>query len=663
LITDYCRDGFAFRPAVLSGTEAGALVSETERLSAGERAPDRFLFEKDGATIRTIVNPHLYSDVFERLVAHPRLLVAAQELLDDEVYVFQMGINNKASFNGDVWFWHQDYPGYHHDDHILEPRMVNTLIFLDEVSDLNGPLMVVPGSYRHVPERPEVSDKGTSYSFRYADNETVTELVGRGGIVAPTGPAGSVLFMNVNTLHGSTANLSPWPRRMITLTYNAMSNKATSRSTRPSHIVYDDRDLPAITPLGENCLTDLARPDRLTTQDPYRVRKRQTPQHDRDGYADARPVWADVDLGAITHNIDLLRERAGRAVKLLVPVKANAYGHGAAAVGKHLESLGVEGLATANVDDAIAIREAGVTLPILLYGAQLPSGNRYLLQHDLTPTVYSVDSLQSISGLATDSGRIVDVHIKVDAGMGRLGVRLDEAAEFARTVIGTPNVRLEGIYTHIPFSDGAGEEWSRRRIIAFTDVVKSIETEHRISIDFVQAAASSVLAQGLPDVLNTIAPGHITFGLHPIGGARAEDSGYRKALAAIRAAVIHVGRRRRGDDLLGAGPAGVAADATVGVILLGMDNGYRQGPAGSGAYMLCRGRRCAVLSVSAEYTVIDLTGIDDPVVGDIVTLIGRDGDEEISVETVAQQLGAPSAAYWMVGLKNVPYRYCDSASV
>ena len=374
-------------------------------------------------------------------------------------------------------------------------------------------------------------------------------------------------------------------------------------------------------------------------------------------YADARPMWAEVDLSAITHNVALIRERAGRPIKLLVPVKANAYGHVAAVVGRHLESLGVDGLATANVDDAVAIREAGASLPILLYGAQLPSGNRYLLEHDLTPTVYSRDSLAAIEALAAGAGRTVNVHIKIDAGMGRLGVRLDDAVDFARQVIGSPGVRLEGVYTHIPFSDAVGEAWSRRRLTAFTDVVSAIESEHQIAIDFVQAAASSVFAQGLADSLNTISPGHVTFGLHPIAGARAEDTGYRKALAAIRASVIHIGHRRRGDDLPGTGPAGLERDATVGVILFGMDNGYRDGPAGTDAYMLCRGRRCPVLSVSAEYTVVDLSGVPGASLGDLVTVVGRDGDEEIAVEMVARQLGAPSAAYWMVGLKSVPVRY------
>ena len=258
LATDYQRDGFVFRPGLLSAIEANVLVRETERLLLGHRRADRFLLEKDATTVRTIVNPHLFSDVFERLISHPTLVAAAQELLDDDVYAFQMGVNSKASFNGDVWFWHQDYPGYQYDDHIPTPRMMNTLVFLDEVNALNGPLMLVPGSYLHVTDRPDVSNKGTSYSFRYADVETVTDQVSRGGIIAPTGPAGSAIFMHVNTLHGSTANLSPWPRRMITLTYNAMSNKATSPSTRSKHIVYDDRDLPALVPLHANCLEELA---------------------------------------------------------------------------------------------------------------------------------------------------------------------------------------------------------------------------------------------------------------------------------------------------------------------------------------------------------------------------------------------------------------------
>ena len=382
------------------------------------------------------------------------------------------------------------------------------------------------------------------------------------------------------------------------------------------------------------------------------------PATDDELHAAARPTWATVDLGAISHNIALIRARAGRPVKLLVPVKANAYGHGAAVVGRHLESLGVDGLATANVDDAVAIRRAGAVLPIVLYGAQLPAGTEYLVRHDLTPTVYSADNLAAISGSATTHGRTINVHLKVDAGMGRLGVRLDEAVAFARQIAVAPGVNLEGIYTHIPFSDDVGAAWSQRRLAAFVDVVRAIEGERGSPIEFAQAAASSVLSQDFDSsALNTIAPGHLTFGLHPMTGARAENTGFRKALTSLQAALIQVSSRRCGDDLPGTGRDGLTTESTVGVILLGMDNGYRPSPGSSPAYMLVRGRRCPVLSVSAEYSVISLDTVPDATVGETVTIVGRDNDEELAVETVAQQMGAPSAAYWMLCLKNVPYRY------
>ena len=257
--SEYGADGFVFRPGLLDVAEIEVLIAELDRVLIEEPRDERFILERDGVTVRTVANLHHRSVVYSHLVRHPVLLDAARTLLDDEVYVFQLGVNCKAAFNGDAWFWHQDYPGYREDDHIPAPRMVNTLIFLDEVTNTNGPLMIVPGSHRHIAPTPDVSDGGTSYSFRYADTETIKEQVRAGGVVAPTGVPGSVIFMNVNTLHGSTANMSPWPRRMITVTFNAMSNKATSPSVRPRHIVDDDRDATALIPMDASCLMEFAR--------------------------------------------------------------------------------------------------------------------------------------------------------------------------------------------------------------------------------------------------------------------------------------------------------------------------------------------------------------------------------------------------------------------
>jgi len=252
---EYAERGFVFCPSLLSSDEVTVLTDELDRILADPPAKGLIL-EKDATTPRTVFNPQLYSDVYARLIRHPRLVHAVEDLLGEQAYAFQLGINCKAAFNGDVWFWHQDYPTYLEDDHIPEPRLVNALIFLDEVTWMNSPLMIVPGSHGLV-DKPEESTQGTSYTLRYTTTDVIKEQVASRGIVTPTGPAGSVIFMNANALHGSTANLSPWSRRMITLTYNAMSNKSTSPSVRSRDIVYDDTDLPAVEALAEDCLLTL----------------------------------------------------------------------------------------------------------------------------------------------------------------------------------------------------------------------------------------------------------------------------------------------------------------------------------------------------------------------------------------------------------------------
>ncbi len=357
-----------------------------------------------------------------------------------------------------------------------------------------------------------------------------------------------------------------------------------------------------------------------------------------------RPVEAVVDLDAITHNVARIRELAGPGRHLIVPVKVNAYGHGMVEVCRHLQTLGVEGIATANIDDAMEARAAGVTLPILLYGAVLPAGHAAVVEQGLTPTVMHTADLDALAAVARATGSEIDVHIKVDAGMGRLGVPIDDAVDFAAAVVATPGLRLEGMYTHIPFSDLGGADGSRQNLARFAATVSEAERRTGVSIRFAQAAASSIMSQHFDDPLNTVSPGHLTFGLHPINGCRAEQDGFRKAMTSLRAQIIHV-NDRRSDGL------------TSAVILLGMDNGYRRGPTATDGFVLCRGVHCPVMGVSAEYTVIDVTALPDPQVGEVVTIVGFDGEAELAVEDVAVHLGAPSAAYWLTGLKRVPYRY------
>jgi alanine racemase len=318
-------------------------------------------------------------------------------------------------------------------------------------------------------------------------------------------------------------------------------------------------------------------------------------------YQLARPVWAEVSLEAITRNLAAIRRLAGRPVKVIATVKANAYGHGAPAVGLHLQALGVDALATANLDDALEMRRAGVTAPIIMFASNLPEGVETLIAHRLTPTVQDLKTAELISRAATSP---VNVHVKVDAGLGRLGVKLSDARGFVNQLARVPNIRLEGLYTHLPFSQAAQVDWARRQLAAFTSVVDTLKRDDGIRIDYTQAAASAILASQLPDSLNTVAPGHLFFGLSPLAHLRPEDLGLRPALQAIKARLIHIAQAPR-----------------TGVLLLGSDNGYRMS-ATEDTWVLCRGKRCQVLSVTLEYTVVDLSGVLDAEIGDEVTIVG-----------------------------------------
>ena len=170
----YHEDGFAFLPDLIPETEITRARDEVAGLCRLTRR--EVILEKDGATVRSVMNPHVFSDLFARFVRHPRLLGPVRQLLGREVYLFQCILNIKPPFGGDIWQWHQDFPTYLHDDEMPEPRAVNALVFIDEVNEFNGPLMIIPGSHKAPAYETPVDDTTTSYPVRAADLSVVGRL-------------------------------------------------------------------------------------------------------------------------------------------------------------------------------------------------------------------------------------------------------------------------------------------------------------------------------------------------------------------------------------------------------------------------------------------------------------------------------------------------------
>jgi ectoine hydroxylase len=248
-LDQFDRDGYLFFPSLFNLAEVAVLVGEVPKIYA-EFRPE-IVREKDGVTPRTSFAAHTYNPVYAKLARHPRLVEPLKQFFDEDLYMHQFKINAKDAFVGDVWQWHQDYGTWKNDDDMPEPRAMNIAIFLDEVNEHNGPLMFIPGSHKSGILEAGHDLTTTSYPLWTIDNDTITKLVERGGIVSPKGPVGSVVMFHSNLVHGSGSNMSPWKRNIVYLSLCAVSNHIR-RFKRPGYIAH--RDFTPIQPLPDDCL-------------------------------------------------------------------------------------------------------------------------------------------------------------------------------------------------------------------------------------------------------------------------------------------------------------------------------------------------------------------------------------------------------------------------
>jgi ectoine hydroxylase len=253
-LTEFDREGWVFLPEVFSQAEIDVLVGEVPKIFAMRR--QEVWREKDGEAVRTAFAAHTYNEAFRRLGAHPRLLEPVMQLVDGPVYMHQFKINGKAAFDGDVWQWHQDYGTWARDDLMPEPRAMNIALFLQEVTEFNGPLMFIPRSHKAGVIEAGHDTLTTSYPLWTLDKQTVTRLAEEGGMVAPKGKAGSVLLFHSNLVHASPGNISPWDRTIVYLSLCHVDNHIR-QFKRDEWIAH--RDFTPIEPLADDCLLELAR--------------------------------------------------------------------------------------------------------------------------------------------------------------------------------------------------------------------------------------------------------------------------------------------------------------------------------------------------------------------------------------------------------------------
>lgn len=246
------RDGYLVLEGLLGADEVAAMQAELDRLRRNPEGLDSetLIAEPGSGVLRSIFAIHTQSRLFARLAADERLVGVARHILGDEVYVHQSRLNDKTGFDGKEFYWHSDFETWHVEDGMPRMRAISMSVQLAENRAVNGPLMLMPGSHRHyvtcVGETPEDHYKQSLRRQEYGvpDRDSLARLADAGGIVAPTGPAGSIVVFDCNTMHGSNGNITPFPRANAFLVYNAVSNQLVTpfggRAPRPPFVAARD---------------------------------------------------------------------------------------------------------------------------------------------------------------------------------------------------------------------------------------------------------------------------------------------------------------------------------------------------------------------------------------------------------------------------------------
>jgi alanine racemase len=372
----------------------------------------------------------------------------------------------------------------------------------------------------------------------------------------------------------------------------------------------------------------------------------------------ARPTWAEIDLDALAANFQAVRERVGAGVKVMAVVKADAYGHGATRCAQRLAREGADWFGVALPEEGIELRRAGIEQPILSLGGCWPGQESACIQQAIVPVVYRVETAEALNRAAEAAGVRADIHVKIDTGMGRLGVRYDEAREFVAALRRFKNLRLDGAMTHFAAADDAAREsFTNEQVKRFNNAVEMIR-ELGFQPTY-QDMANSAATFAHPSAWgNMVRPGGVLYGLwRDVLPQQLSEPPRLRPVMAVRSRIALLKRVRQGETL-GYGCTFVASRETlVATLPIGYNDGYVRALSNRGR-VIVRGVYAPVIGrVSMDLTLIDVTDVAQAAVGDRVTLLGEDGSLAIPAEEIAKTAGTLSYEITCGISRRVPRRY------
>jgi len=348
-----------------------------------------------------------------------------------------------------------------------------------------------------------------------------------------------------------------------------------------------------------------------------------------------RPVWLEIDLDAIAHNVRIIRQIVGKSAQIIAIVKANAYGHGAVEVSKIVLENGVTMLGVGVIDEGIALREAGIKAPILVCGLATNDELELLVTYALTATVCDLKTVGTLSKIANKKKKTVRVHIKIDTGMGRLGIPSRETLDFVKKIKQIENIEIEGIFTHFAATNEEDGTYTRRQFEKYKKALLELEREG-IDIPLKHVANSAAILNSYCPYLNAVRPGIIIYGLFP--SPKTKRTIQLKPAAEFKTRIVFLKKVPAGSSI-GYGRTYTTTRPTkIATLPLGYADGYSWLLSNKGE-VLVGGKRAPVIGrICMDLCMIDVTHIPGVQVGDEVVLWGKQASQMISAEEVAQRI-------------------------
>ena len=373
-------------------------------------------------------------------------------------------------------------------------------------------------------------------------------------------------------------------------------------------------------------------------------------------------IYAAVDLDAIRFNLESMKKNIAPETLMMAVIKTDGYGHGANAVAKAIEDVDyLWGFAVATDEEALILRHNGITKPILVLGYTFEESYRDIVKNEIRPVVFKEDMARELSAEAVRQEKNVYFHLGVDTGMGRIGVAPDESSlELVKKISSLPNVVMEGVFTHFAKADMTDKAYTYLQIDRFTEYIDLL---HANGVDFSLHHCSN--SAGIVEIkkanMDMVRAGITLYGMWP--SDEVEHTIELHPALALKSHIVYIKEVAPGTEISYGGTWKAETESRIATLPVGYGDGYPRGLSNKG-YVLIRGKKAPIRGrVCMDQVMVDVTGIPEACEYDEVTLVGRDGDEEITMEQLGDLSGRFNYELACCITKRVPRVYYRNGMV